>query len=398
MATDSALNLTSVDLFAGCGGLSLGLEEAGFRHLGLVEWDPWACTTLRANAEILELEWPVFETDIQTFDLSQINQPIDLLAAGAPCQPFSMGGHHRADRDGRNMFPEVFRAIRFLQPRVVLLENVRGLKRPSFQPYLAYIRLQLKYPEIAPRLEEDWRDHERRIRQHSESSAHMDPAKTYTLTASKEVLHAADFGVPQSRHRLIMVAVRNDLGVSWSYPAATHSRDRLLWDQYVTGDYWGDHGLVARQVPSQVANQVSALRHEGQEPSKARWKTVRDELRDLDPPIIGQESKSHTFHVGIPEARIYKGHTGNDLDAPAKTIKAGSHGNPGGEHIIVKDDGSLRYLSVRECARMQSFPDCYYFSGKRSQAIRQIGNAVPPRLARILTERVRAMLAGSVHD
>ncbi len=392
-----AFSMTAVDLFAGCGGLSLGLEEAGFRHLGLLEWDSWACSTLRVNAERLGFEWPVFETDVQAFDLSRIDQPIDLLVAGAPCQPFSMGGHHRADRDGRNMFPEVFRAIRSLNPKVVLLENVRGLKRPSFRPYLDYIRLQMNYPEIAPRLEEDWRDHQRRINQHLQSSARLDAVRTYTMNASEDVLHAADFGVPQSRYRLIMVAVRNDLGVSWSYPAATHSRDRLLWDQYVTGDYWRDHGLDPRLVPAQVANRVSALRHEGQEPSTARWKTVRDELMGLTPPVIGQESKTHTFHVGIPEARIYKGHSGNDLDVPAKTIKAGSHGNPGGEHIIIQDDGSLRYLSVRECARMQSFPDRYNFSGKRSQAIRQIGNAVPPRLAKLLGERVRTMLAGSTH-
>src|SRR5688500_2321683 len=118
-----------MDLFAGAGGLALGIHRAGFKHLGLVEFNRHACATLRTNAsaEVVVPRWPVFETDVCAFDYDPFGTDIDLLAAGAPCQPFSLGGKHGGDGDHRNMFPEVFRAIRALRPKAILLENVRGL-------------------------------------------------------------------------------------------------------------------------------------------------------------------------------------------------------------------------------------------------------------------------------
>jgi DNA (cytosine-5)-methyltransferase 1 len=98
------------------------------------------------------------------------------------------------------------------------------------------------------------------------------------------------------------------------------------------------------------------------------------------------------LHVAIPGARLYKGHTGNALDWPAKTIKAGVHGVPGGEHIVLLDGGGQRYLTVRECARVQTFPDSWTFSGPRSEASRQIGNAVPPMLAHVVGLRIAETL------
>jgi len=101
-----------------------------------------------------------------------------------------------------------------------------------------------------------------------------------------------------------------------------------------------------------------------------------------------------THHVGIPGARLYKGHSGNPLDWQAKTIKAGVHGVPGGEHVVLLDDGTHRYLTVRECARVQTFPDDWHFKGPRSEASRQIGNAVPVRLAKIMGTAVM----GAIQD
>ena len=112
----------------------------------------------------------------------------------------------------------------------------------------------------------------------------------------------------------------------------------------------------------------------------------------LPEPEDGVESPKIKHHVGIPGARLYKGHSGNPLDWPAKTIKAGVHGVPGGEHVICLDNGGHRYMTVRECARVQTFPDPWVFKGPRSEASRQIGNAVPVRLARIMGKAIAASL------
>ena len=131
------------------------------------------------------------------------------------------------------------------------------------------------------------------------------------------------------------------------------------------------------------------------------WRTLRDALKGrldgemfmpLPEPREGIDYPGVTNHVGIPGARLYKGHSGNPLDWPAKTIKAGVHGVPGGEHVICLDNGDHRYMTVRECARVQTFPDSWFFAGPRSEASRQIGNAVPVRLARIMGEAIAESL------
>src|SRR5262249_47199520 len=139
--------LTSLELFSGAGGLALGLEAAGFDHLALVEFNKHAAATIRHNRP----NWPLFDVDVRKFDLRPFVDRVDLLAAGAPCQPFSLGGRHKGDEDHRNLFPEVFKAIRRVYPRAILLENVKGLTRESFRPYLDYILLQLRMPFITPR-------------------------------------------------------------------------------------------------------------------------------------------------------------------------------------------------------------------------------------------------------
>jgi len=372
--------LTSIDLFAGAGGLALGLHRSGFDHLALVEFNRHACATLRLNAEagVVAPPWPVFETDVRDFDYARevgANE-IDLLAAGAPCQPFSLGGRHRGDEDGRNMFPHVFDAVRTLRPRAILLENVRGLKRQSFRPYFEYILLQVELPYLPPREDEAWWAHKERLLAERRRWPLLNQDETYDV--HERLLNSADFGVPQRRERVIVVAFRRDLGVAWEYPAGGSSEDRLLYEQFVTGEYWARHDLSPRPVPDKLVGRIARL---AQCPPVGRpWRTLRDALLGLPEPIAGRPANGVTFHVGIPGARIYKGHTGNQLDTPAKTIKAGDHGNPGGEHILVRDDGSIRYLTVRECARIQAYPDEYLFAGSRTEAMRQIGNAVPVML------------------
>ena len=315
------------------------------------------------------------------------------MAAGAPCQPFSLGGIHRGDEDNRNLFPEVFRAVREARPRAVLVENVRGLMRTTFRPYFDYILDQLRYPHLAPRQRDTWREHKHRLEKHASARSKGDASERYLVDT--RLVNAADYGVPQARHRVFIVAVRVDLGVEWTWPEETHSYDALLWAKH-TGTYWQDHRV--KRVPSNDpdAPKITKARllQWGRHgiPTTLRWRTVRDALGGLPEPADGRESAAVFNHVGIPGARLYHGHTGNPLDRPAKTVKAGVHGVPGGEHVLVRPDGTHRYFTVRECARLQGFPDSYRFEGPRTEAMRQIGNAVPVPLARVMADRLSAVL------
>ena len=380
---------SSIDLFAGAGGLALGIHQAGFLSAGLVEFNKHACETLRINADSLKVgtRWPVIESDARIVKYRKLAGSVELLVGGAPCQPFSLGGKHLGDEDGRNMFPEVFRAIRALRPKAIMLENVRGLTRESFRPYFEYILAQLSNPNEPPKEDEDWQEHFARL-QSQGSLRNASLADEYDV--HWRLVNSADYGVPQKRERVIIVAFRRDLGVGWVYPAATHSEDRLIYDQFVTGEYWERHGISPKLPDPRLMRRIHRLALAP--PVTLPWKTLRSAISQLPQPIDGSPSGDLTFHVGIPGARLYKGHTGNDLDRPAKTIKAGDHGNPGGEHVLLKDDGSIRYMTVRECARVQEFPDEYQFSGSRTEAMRQIGNAVPVSLAKIFACSIREAL------
>jgi DNA (cytosine-5)-methyltransferase 1 len=392
--------LQSLELFTGAGGLAVGAHLAGFGHLALAEWDHRACETLRTNVaydhdqEPVKGRWPLREGDVKDVDWKPYAGQVDLLAAGAPCQPFSLGGVHRGDEDKRNLFPEVFRALREARPRAFLLENVRGLTRPTFAPYFTYILDQLASPFRVPRDDEDWRDHKARLERQSDAKG-GDPTERYLVFAPR-VLNAADYGLPQLRQRVFIVGFRADLTVDWQWPTPTHSKQALLRDQ-TSGAYWNEHGLPPRPPLDAGGKRLDPTLngHLGEESGPRRWRTLRDALRDPRPlpePRDGQECPGIHNHVGIPGARLYKGHSGNRLDWPAKTVKAGVHGVPGGEHVLLRDDDTHRYLTVRECARLQGFPDDYRFIGPRSEAMRQIGNAVPVPLARLMAAAVAERL------
>lgn len=394
---------TSVELFAGGGGLALGAHQAGFHHLLVNELDVRACDTLRANfaadfnsgtlfdeAPNLMDRWPLTPGDVKKIDWEPLAGQVDLLAGGAPCQPFSLGGGHRGDEDERNLFPEVFRALRELRPRAFIVENVRGLLRESFRPYFEYIVSQLATPHAVAKRGEGWIEHKERLAR--ERGVRHDPHDTYNV--SYKLVNSADYGLPQARHRVFIVGFRSDLGVEWSWPNANHSEDALLWDQ-IHGSYWNEFGLAAREpVRLSVSRKRKLLSSD--RPAGQRWRTLRDALADMPEPKNGVEAPGYTGHVGVPGAKLYKGHTGNPLDRPAKTVKAGVHGVPGGEHVLLRDDGTHRYLTVRECARLQGFPDSYRFSGPRSEAMRQIGNAVPVHLARSMTSSISDALKSSL--
>ena len=186
----------------------------------------------------------------------------------------------------------------------------------------------------------------------------------------------------QQRWRVFIVGFRSDLDAEWSFPSATHSHDALLYSQWVSGEYWDRHKVPKskrEEMPTRAANRVRKLAETGK-PSEKPWRTVRDAIGDLPEPKVGGHRK-HLNHILQPGARAYPGHTGSPIDLPAKALKAGGHGVPGGENMLRRPDGSVRYFSIRESARLQTFPDRYELHGAWGEAMRQLGNAVPVLLA-----------------
>jgi DNA (cytosine-5)-methyltransferase 1 len=385
------MSYRSVELFSGAGGLALGLSAAGFHHDLLVEWNPHACRTLRYNKQVGYYPvntWEIVEGDARAFDFTSILHPIDMVAGGPPCQPFSIGGKHKAYDDKRDMFPIAIKAVRDLRPKVFVFENVKGLLRATFTNYLQYITLQLNYPDLAKGENESWEDHLARLEQcHLSGSS---PANGYRTVI--RLLNAADYGVPQKRERIFIVGFRNDLQTEWHFPKSTHSEDALLWSKWVTGEYWEEHRIAKQQRPiltkagmGQIERLVQRYGMFG--PTTQRWRTVRDAIGNLPTDIA-----NHEIREG---AQIYPGHTGSEIDEPAKTLKAGDHGVPGGENMVRFYDNSVRYFSVRESARLQTFPDDFFICGSWTEGMRQIGNAVPMKLAEVVGNSIRRQIEAS---
>ena len=380
--------MKSVELFCGAGGLALGVSGAGFEHVAVVEIDQDACDTLRENQRRgfhPVSDWPLFESDVRKFDYSSIQNGIDLLAGGPPCQPFSLGGKHKAYNDRRDMFPEAIRAVRELKPRAFIFENVRGLARPAFFNYFQYVCLQLEFIEMTKKKKESWEDHSSRLQEAKASGKH----RGLNYRVLTQLINAANYGIPQRRERIFVVGFRDDLDIEWSFPNPTHDQDSLIASQWITGEYWDFHRVAKKRRPSPspaTAKRVERLTREGLDEKLGPWLTVRDAISDLPNPVEKRESfPNHRFQPG---ARAYPGHTGSVLDEPAKTLKAGDHGVPGGENMLVMNNGTIRYFTVRESARLQTFPDDFIFHGSWTETMRQLGNAVPVALAETISKSV----------
>lgn len=382
--------LHSIELFAGAGGLGMGFSECGVQHQAVVEWSKHACETLRINKRYgVEpiVHWAdVTEGDVRHFDFSGF-AGLDLITGGPPCQPFSMGGKHRGFLDERDMFPQAVRAIREVRPKAFVFENVKGLTRASFYNYFHYIQLQLEYPSLQARNGEEWLEHLGRLEQHKTGGGQSE----YHVVA--RLVNAADYGVPQKRERVFFVGFRADIHRPWTFPNKTHSNDALLRDQWVTGDYWERHKVAKRsrpECPITNTKKFAALKDSNEE-LYLPWQTVRDAISDLPDP---EQHPTLLFqaHKFQPGARSYPGHTGSPLDEPAKALKAGDHGVPGGENMLRRVDGTIRYFTVRECARIQTFPDEFVFEGSWGEIMRQLGNAVPVRLAQHVADAVCTQL------
>lgn len=387
--------MRSIEIFAGAGGLGMGVSLAGFHAEEVVEWDADCCDTLRDNRQrgIAPVSlWPLTQGDVRGIDFSRHEARVHLVTGGPPCQPFSIGGKHGAHKDTRDMFSHAVRAVREVKPQAFIFENVKGLTRATFRNYFEYIRLQMMHPEIASRSEESWEEHLRRLEKHETSGSRA--GLTYNVIV--HLANAADYGVPQRRERVFFVGFRSDLNIAWSFPPQTHSAEALAWAQYRDGSYWDRHAALWNDRAFSETTRARAWKI-SERPSAEPWMTVRDALVGLpDPEKHPRLARGHFNHRFQSGARSYTGHTGSPLDEPAKTLKAGVHGVPGGENMLLRPDGSVRYFSVRESARLQTFPDDFAFHGSWTESMRQLGNAVPVRLARVVAEDVMRHLEKKV--
>ena len=380
--------ILSIELFAGAAGLGLGLKQAGVNTIAFAEKEINCQNTIRMNSlneKSPLFDWPEQEfEDVINTDFSNFCGTVDLVSGGPPCQPFSLGGKHMANADVRDMFPEAVRVLREVRPKAFIFENVRGITRKNFQPYFEYLKLQMKHPQLAAKHEETWMEHYNRIQKHHVSR--NDSSDDYRVLTF--LLNAADYGVPQKRYRVFFVGFRADLGVEWSCPKPTHSRDALI-NQIVSGEYLernkilkSDLALSKSVMKAVEVAQGDILTRNQVQP----WKTVREAISSLPQPSDCEDNYlRHTLRLG---ARSYVGHTGSPLDEPSKTLKAGVHAVPGGENLLRDVNGNVRYFSIRECARLQTYPDNFVFSGSWSSAMRQLGNAVPVNLGKVLGKSI----------
>lgn len=315
----SSRRLTSLEICAGAGGQALGIEQAGFDHLALVEIDPHCCQTLRFNRP----HWAIHQADLNSFSGQNYKGRIDLLAGGVPCPPFSKAGKQLGADDERNLFPAAIRLVEEIRPRAVLFENVRGLFDAVFQDYREY---------IAKRLGDlgywtGWR-----------------------------LVNASDYGVPQLRPRVMFVALPKGLEANFWWPEVAQVQaptvGETLRDLMAAGGWMGAHSWAQR------ANEIA-------------------------PTLVGGSKKHGGPDLGPTRARAAWARLGVD----GKTLAAqapdpGFIGNP--------------KLTVRMCARIQGFPDDWHFSGAKTNAYRQVGNAFPPPVARAMASQIRlALLAGA---
>lgn len=321
-------NFTSAELFAGGGGLALGMEKAGFHHVLLNEFDHSACETLRRNRP----NWNVIEGDVHDIDFTPFRDKIDFLSGGFPCQAFSYAGKRLGFEETRGtLFFELARAVKEIQPKVFMGENVRGLFEHDNGRTLQTIKdviTELGYTLIEPR-----------------------------------VLRAIQYDVPQKRERLILIAIRNDIAphVDFKWPDVCTSV-RTLRDAFFAGE------LFNTDVP------VS----EGQKYPESKYKVMQlvpegGDWRNL-PEEVARDYMKGSYNLGGGKTGMARRLA---MDEPSLTLTCA----PAQKQTERCHPKETRPLTVREYARIQTFPDDWQFCGNLTAQYKQIGNAVPVNLA-----------------
>lgn len=315
-----------LELFAGAGGLAIGLEKAGMKCVALNEIDKWACETLRNNRP----NWNVLEGDIRNFDFTEYNGKADVVTGGFPCQAFSYAGKKLGLNDARGtLFYEFARVVQEVQPAICIGENVRGLlsheKGKTLKGMISVLD-EIGY-KVAP----------------------------------VKVLKAINYRVPQKRERLILVGIRKDIHLDFEYPKP-HRKVFNLEDALKKGELYDcnvpkSNGAKYPEYKKQVLDMV---------PPKGYW-------RDL-PVDIQKEYMGGSFYLG-------GGKTGMarriGWDEPSLTLTC----SPAQKQTERCHPDETRPFTVREYARIQTFPDEWKFAGSMAQQYKQIGNAVPVNLS-----------------
>lgn len=328
MKTVPRRDFTSVELFAGAGGLALGMEKAGFKHVLLNEFNHTACNTLRINRP----EWNVVEGDVHDVSFELLRDKVDFLSGGFPCQAFSYAGNKGGFSDTRGtLFFEMARAINEIRPKVFMGENVKGLWSHDNGRTLQTIRntiAELGYTLVEPR-----------------------------------VLKAIMYQVPQKRERLILIAIRNDFAelVKFRWPSP-YNRIMTLRDAFYKGilydtDVPQSEGATYPEKKRKVMAQV---------PMGGDW---RDLPEDVQKDYMGGSYYLEGGKTGMAR-RL-------SLDEPSLTLTCA----PAQKQTERCHPIETRPLSVREYARIQTFPDDWQFCGANADKYKQIGNAVPVNLA-----------------
>ncbi|MEZ5692712.1 MAG: DNA cytosine methyltransferase [Altererythrobacter sp.] len=311
--------MQSIEFCAGAGGQALGLEQAGFRHVALVEIEPEFAKTLRLNRPA----WDVRATDMTEFD-GRPFRGVELFTAGLPCPPFSVAGKQLGERDERNLFPAALRLIDEIQPKAVMIENVRGFLSAVFEDYRAHLKSQL-----------------------SKMGYHVD----------WRLLNASDFGVPQLRPRVVIVAMRKDLVESFDWPDV--------------------HPHNPPSVGECLKDLMGAKGWRGLD----RWV---EQANEIAPTLVGGSKK----------------HGGPDL-GPTRARRAwatmGVEGKSLANEAPDRDFVGMPRLTLRMTARLQGFPDSWDFFGGKTVSYRQIGNAFPAPVAKAVASNLKVALSVQRH-
>jgi DNA (cytosine-5)-methyltransferase 1 len=378
---------TSIEICAGAGGQALGLHQAGFGHLALVEIDQYAAKTLQTNVES-HPKWAwerencdvLPPTDVNEFKREKHLQKsvellerreLDLLAGGVPCPPFSHAGKQLGKADERDLFPAMLRLIDKLNPRAVMIENVRGIMDPKFEDYRDWIKA---------RLQGGWY-------RGDDGQMAWEDGLGYKV-CEWGILEASDFGVPQLRPRAILVAFRSDVlkDVKYEWPAATH-------DDHVSVAKALEKSMYARYEPY-----FEGARAERARAAYERWLDTahkrHQELLEkgasgIAPTLVGGSKKHGGADLGPSRAKAAWKLLGVDAlgvaNDPETCRQKGTE-----DRDLFGPNGPM--LTVQQAAIIQGFPPEWQFAGGKTAQYRQVGNAFPPPVAKAVGESIADVL------